>query len=184
MTVYVFGSASRQSPRGVAAICEHDLFMTPWWMPVGIILAIGALMFIVPAGLIYLGHRVGGGSPATQQRLKIASFLIAVLMVSWTCVELLISSDADGLGVALLPMLLLGCVDRTSRTLVSSKPPMLILSCIGFTVLMLASSLAPQPISHPLQRVVHHPGFVIPVWLFLVWQLVRLWQKEKVKAQA
>lgn len=47
-----------------------------------------------------------------------------------------------------------------------------------------AKYLLPSSAAQMVRRVVSHPAFVVPLWLFMLWGLVRHWQRQKRVAHA
>ena len=154
--------------------------MIPWWISVGMVLAVGATLFCGAAGMIYVACRLSALSSIARQRWKAVGFLLAAVLVSAECVALLISADTAGTGLAMLPFMVWGCSEEEYvRNVSTRKPSKLAVFCLVFALAVSFCEHAPQSVSQPLQRVVHHPGFIIAVWLVLIGQLSRFWYKEK-----
>jgi hypothetical protein len=47
-----------------------------------------------------------------------------------------------------------------------------------------AKHILPNSAAEKVRRVVFHPGFVVPLWLFMMWGLFRHWQRQKGVANA
>jgi hypothetical protein len=47
-----------------------------------------------------------------------------------------------------------------------------------------AKHFLPSSAAEMVRRVVSHPAFVVPLWLFMLWGLFRHWQRQKGAANA
>jgi len=106
--------------------------------------------------------------------MKTVPFLIAALFVSAGCVSLLLGHP-NLMFFITLPLVL----SDVSRYL---RPPrqiiVLYLAILGFAVAVLACQfLLPVSAFKSVQRVICHPAFVVPLWLFAFWGLFR-WHRE------
>lgn len=52
---------------------------------------------------------------------------------------------------------------------------------IGFTFILFSCIALPQAVSEAILRVFRHPLFIVPVWGFLAWRLLQVWQNETKK---
>ena len=152
--------------------------MSQFWTIASLEGIVGATLFLGAAGILYLGYRFGPHSTTAVQRWKVSSFVIAAFLVTAECLELLTSSGSAGIGFAMVPLMFSTCADGKYLR----KPAMLTACCLGFTVMFMICEHLPDLEYGPAQRVIHHPGFVVPLWVFLLWQLLRLWRLEKGKS--
>jgi len=55
---------------------------------------------------------------------------------------------------------------------------------LGLLVALIAAAVAakyvlPSPAADMIKRVLSHPAFVVPLWLFMLWGLFRHWQRQR-----
>jgi hypothetical protein len=111
-------------------------------------------------------------------------FIVAAVVVSLGCYGLLAHWLNLSLFFTMLPIVTMSRSEMTKPI-----PSRELLSFIGvvlaFVVVVIACKwLVPSSVADEIQSVMHHPAFVIPFWIFLIWSLYRLYRRQKAEADA
>jgi hypothetical protein len=107
----------------------------------------------------------------------IVSFTIGVIMISVASWQLLtghISSAGYLFGMTALGFFIPGLAKPRANSARRLRPAAITLLAIS-TLTVAASHFA----SATICRIICHPAVVIPLWLFLMWGMIRWWQWQK-----
>ena len=111
-------------------------------------------------------------------------FAVAVLLVSVGCYALLAHWFDAGLFFCFLPIVTMSRSDLT-RPIPSRDVLILIGVVFAFVSLMLASKwLIPASTDSQFEPIIHHPAFVFPFGVFMLWSLNKIYRRQKGSADA
>lgn len=152
--------------------------MPSFWDSGGLVILVGLTMAFLTFSTIYVFSRLSVSISTLQWKYWRKFMLaLAVLLITVVCFELLHSKHSTEFVFALIPFWIPYFYLPSSDSSRTQKPTMLAFFCIGFTLIMQAISIFPNH-TQLLVKIVHHVGFVIPLWVFFLWQLSKLWKKE------
>jgi hypothetical protein len=173
--------------------------MNPNWTGAGLVVTIGVAIFFIAASALLLLYRFAPQSLAVESRWeravsrrwqalralitlsewqwKCGFFIIVGILFSLNCLDLYHSSKVSGIGFGWLLFFLSDYFEPKKRQGIHKRRPTFFMwFCVGFSMIGMASEWLQLSF---LQKAICHPGFVIPVWLFVMGQLFRLWREER-----
>jgi hypothetical protein len=110
-------------------------------------------------------------------------FAVAAFLVSVGCWELF--SGFSGAGFCFCVAIVFYLPRREFRSLPLGELWLTLGVLLAFAALLFACEFfVPSSSAAAIRRVVCHPAFVLPFWLFMLWGLYRRWQIQKLHADA
>jgi hypothetical protein len=106
-------------------------------------------------------------------------FGIAVVLISAGCALLLAGIYA---GLLLFGLAVIFFMPRSELT--EPIPRREVWGMLGILVALIAAAVSakyvlPSSAADVIKRVLSHPAFVVPLWLFMLWGLFRHWQRQR-----
>jgi hypothetical protein len=85
---------------------------------------------------------------------------------------------------SLLPIVTISRSDMTKP--IPSREVLVFISVVLPLVVVVITCkwLVPSSVADDIQSVRHHPAFMIPFWIFLLWSLYRIYRRQKAEAEA
>jgi hypothetical protein len=111
-------------------------------------------------------------------------FVIAAILVSAGCYALLARWPDPAIFFGFLPIVTMSRSEM-AKPIPSRELLIIIGIALAFVVVVIASKwLVPRSVDADIQSVMRHPAFVLPLWIFLLWILYRVYCKQKAEADA
>ena len=115
-----------------------------------------------------------------MNRSLIFRFAVAAFLVCLGCSDLL--THGSGIGFAMLPIVTLSRSEM-NRPIPSRDVLIFVLAALAMALLILVCHWLPStPVPEMIRQVIHHPLFVLPLWILMLWSLRRLYRNQKAEA--
>lgn len=154
--------------------------MNPNWIGAELIVVVGAFFLLGVMALACVARYSAPLSRTAELRWQSAFFWISALSLTFLCWDMLHQSKVNGTGLTTAALFMNLMADAQGRITVRRGRPLYCVGfCLGLAVVELTCELCSAPFFQDAQRVICHPGFVVPFWFFFMWQFFKIWRENQ-----